>query len=633
MTYEQLCAKCEKDENSRCLLLPVNRSKNAAGPSINSIMGTSLSFYHQHQMISDETYAAAKSGFMTESDLEQQLSRRLIGCEPIAGIFVEGRLMSIWDASRQQLIKPGNALELMEAQVVSTGALIDAIDGKLTIRDAIENGIIDVSTGDALKRSLIAYNGDKEKNSLKTMMSKGSLAESKALRHLEIQIACGGVIEPKTGRYFAIPQSFDAGLLEKSDLQKIRKNKFFTDPDREERLSYLELCLRCVKDDTGRLFLPVHRINLAKTKRSKPRKKKIVIVDPSTSEELNCQTAFSKGLIDEEFFVQLLSEEGKTQEQIEDILYGKNKQSIPIPVTHERETSIDSRRDSKSDVFSCTSSSVDLGSIASTPLGSREPTPSLGVVSAAELETRLRSLAKDGFRVPIAAIKDETNGETISIFQAKERKLIDSVTEQRLLEAQAVTGGIILHTSGARLTPNEALSAKYITNRAFSTLTEAHKAWTGFSDRRTGKRNCLSLPEALKSGSGSYEAMTRFLEYQVVLGGVYDVQKREFHSLHEAVDNGLIESRKAERLADFSRHSRQLTDPRTNLMTTYSKLVEAAYLDSAGILTLSAWPRKQRSLKLESGLTVRASSLASSRASSRGTSPTRHLGTFEIGQI
>ena len=68
-------------------------------------------------------------------------------------------------------------------------------------------------------------------------------------------------------------------------------------------------------------------------------------------------------------------------------------------------------------------------------------------------------------------------------------------------------------------------------------------------------------------------------------------------------------------------------------MTTYSKLVEAAYLDSAGILTLSAWPRKQRSLKLESGLTVRASSLASSRASSRGTSPTRHLGTFEIGQI
>jgi hypothetical protein len=145
-------------------------------------------------MISDETYAAAKSGYMTESDLEQQLSRRLIGCEPIAGIFVEGRLMSIWDASRQQLIKPGNALELMEAQVVSTGALIDAIDGKLTVSDAIENGIIDVSTGDALKRSLIAYNGDKEKNSLKAMMSKGSLAESKALRHLEIQIACGGVI-------------------------------------------------------------------------------------------------------------------------------------------------------------------------------------------------------------------------------------------------------------------------------------------------------------------------------------------------------------------------------------------------------------------------------------------------------
>ncbi|CAG5094889.1 Oidioi.mRNA.OKI2018_I69.XSR.g13937.t1.cds [Oikopleura dioica] len=639
MTYEQLCAKCEKDESSRCLLLPIAGNKKPVGKPIQSIMGTPLSFYHQHKMISDETYAAAQAGFMSESDLEQQLSRRLIGCEPIAGIFVEGRLMSIWDASRQKLIKPGNALELMEAQVVSTGALIDAIYGKLTVNDAIQNGVIDMSTGDALNRSRIAYKGDKDKNSLKSMMNKGTLAESKALRHLEIQIACGGVIEPRTGRYFSIPQAFEAGLLEKNDLQKIRKNKFFTDPDREERLSYLELCLRCVKDDTGRLFLPVHRINLAKTKRSKPRKKKIVVVDPSTSEELNCQTAFSRGLIDEEFFVQLLTEEGKSQEQIDDILYGKSK-SIPLTVTHERElglcrykTSIDSRRDSKSDIFSCTSSSVDLGSIASTPMGSREPTPSLGVVSAAELENRLLKLAKDGFRVAIGAIKDETTGETISISQATDRKLIDSVTEQRLLEAQAVTGGIILHSSGARLTPNEALSAKYITNRAFSTLTEAYKAWTGFSDRRTGKRNCLSLPEALKSGSGSYEAMTRFLEYQIVLGGVYDVQKREFHSLHEAVDHGLIESRKAERLADFSRHSRQLTDPRTNLTTTYSKLVDAAEVDKEGILVLSAWPRKQRSLKLDSGLTVRASSIASSRASSRGTSPTRHLDTFDIGQI
>ena len=290
------------------------------------------------------------------------------------------------------------------------------------------------------------------------------------------------------------------------------------------------------------------------------------------------------------------------------------------------------RRDSASDTLSVGTASVDitLSSGVSSQNASRNNTPSLGAVSAAELDKRLKLLARDGTKMAIGAVRDGTTNEIISIAEAERKKLIDQTTEQRLYEAQAATGGIILHTSGKRLSPKDAAGARYINPRLLSGLNEAYKAWTGFPDRRSGKRNALSLPEALKSGAGSYETMTRLLENQVVLGGIVDTTTKCPMTLADAVERGWVEARKAERLADFNRHSRQLTCPRTNMNSTYAMLVESCEVVD-GIMVLVALPRKQRSLKLASGLDVRASSLSSSRASSRGASPPRR--TYDMGQF
>ena len=115
-----------------------------------------------------------------------------------------------------------------------------------------------------------------------------------------------------------------------------------------------------------------------------------------------------------------------------------------------------------------------------------------------------------------------------------------------------------------------------------------------------------------------------------MLGGIVDVETKTQITLYDAVERGWVDPRKAERLADFSRHSRQITNPVTNMNATYAELLQNTLIDEkTGVCVLNAYPRKQRNLKLESGLNVLAASLPSSRASSRGASPTRR--TFEMG--
>ena len=152
-------------------------------------------------------------------------------------------------------------------------------------------------------------------------------------------------------------------------------------------------------------------------------------------------------------------------------------------------------------------------------------------------------------------------------------------------------------------------------------------------DKHQNENVSKSLPEALRSGTGSYDMLTRLLEMQIVLGGIIDTQSKRRLSLQEAIDKNWIDSRKAERVADFNKHNRQLIDPLTNMNTTYAALLDQSIIEDS-LTILPALPRPNRSLKHASGLILRASSLASSRASSRGGSPppemriTRNVGQF-----
>merc|ERR1712176_1344292 len=108
----------------------------------------------------------------------------------------------------------------MEAQVAATGALIDVNTGKIRIDIAKETGCIDDALADALKRAAIAHNGGSEKMPLAEQVRKGSIAASTGSRLLEVQLACGGVVEPKTSLHFPVKPAIQRGLI---DTETIRQ--------------------------------------------------------------------------------------------------------------------------------------------------------------------------------------------------------------------------------------------------------------------------------------------------------------------------------------------------------------------------------------------------------------------------
>ena len=81
-------------------------------------MDHSLEFYAKSGLLSHSTLRATQAGFLTESDIENHMRRRLIGFEPIGGVVIAGtgHTLSLWEAARQGLLPGAIATELMEAQ-------------------------------------------------------------------------------------------------------------------------------------------------------------------------------------------------------------------------------------------------------------------------------------------------------------------------------------------------------------------------------------------------------------------------------------------------------------------------------------------------------------------------------------
>ena len=669
--------KCQYDSASGGLLLKIKGKSTKSKKPVKELefKDISIEVLKETGILSNSTYAAAKAGYLNSSDIESHLRRRLIGCEPIGGVSIDGKFFTLWDASAQGFIPSTIANELMEAQVAATGALLDAANQKLTIDKAERSGIIEPPTADNLRKFLISHQGKTPRDAIKKDLAGNSMVASRTLRMLEVQLSCGGIVDPATGLYFPVETAIKAGLITEELLSQIRNLKAFHNIDNDLRLTYLDLCLRCRRDDSDRLSLPIKSRKNTSRRPSAPtgqemklsgsgsrgkdkvRRRKIVVEHPDTKEEMSVKEAYERELLTKDDTIELLKQEGKSEEKIRQIIeFGRSRSSktthaissthTSSSTTHTAEKHVTSTQgtsihvehstfspnDSRSDIFSMSSSMSLPISVSQSSQGSRCNTPSLNAVSAAELEVRLRQLATEGARAPICAIRDESNGDIITISEAERRRLIDGLTEQRLLEAQAATGGIIDPNSRERISPAEAASRKIINSRLISSLNEAQKAYSGFFDRRT-RSNTQSLPEALRSGTGSYDMLTRLLEMQIVLGGIIDTQSKRRLSLQEAIDKNWIDSRKAERVADFNKHNRQLVDPLTNMNTTYAALLDQSVIEDS-LTILPALPRTNRSLKHASGLIVRASSLASSRASSRGGSPppemriTRNVGQF-----
>uniref|UniRef100_H2Z6W3 Uncharacterized protein n=1 Tax=Ciona savignyi TaxID=51511 RepID=H2Z6W3_CIOSA len=481
--------------------------------------------------------------------------------------------------------------------------------------------LIDDTQKDTLERAQRAITGYRDPVTGNTLslfeaMNKGYVTESRGIRLLEAQVATGGIVDPKASHRVPLSVAYQRGILSKKMFGKLTDSsddtKGFFDPNTNENLTYLELLSRTrTEPETGLVFLPLlekkkksrtsSRLDASasrkKKKRTTQRSRKVVIVDPDSGAEMTVKEAYQKGLIDRATAKQLMQQEGDWTEETE--------------LTREIET-----------VETTSTSSHNASSLSSQPQS--DDVFNQGAMSAAELSARLLQLSNAHLGA-IGGIIDVEKEETISITEALKRRLVDGTSAQRLLEAQAATGGIINPLVPSQpLSINEALAVGLIDRVTARRLANAEKAFRGFPDRRSNQ--LLSLGEALKKGICYYEAGTRLLEVQYITGGLVIPPHGKRIPLDAAVAEGYIDQRMADRLGDIQRYAKSVVDLKTNLLISYPDALEKTVVDKyTGVRCLEALPRLNRSVKMAGGITVQASSaytsLASSLASSRAESP------------
>ncbi|XP_029996280.1 envoplakin-like [Sphaeramia orbicularis] len=238
-------------------------------------------------------------------------------------------------------------------------------------------------------------------------------------------------------------------------------------------------------------------------------------------------------------------------------------------------------------------------SIPSSPLNSlpsplRSSFPSLNTASTvntinSHLSSSLSSLSPTAGdeHFPISGIYDTTTESRMSVRSALTRKLIDSDTALKLLEAQAASGGIVDLTKKDKLSVHKAAEHGLIDSGQMYKILNAQKAFTGVEDPVTKER--LAVGKAAQKGYIPQENAKRYMEAQYLTGGLVDPTKAGRLTVQDALNNNLIDSQTAKNLEDESAHTKELVDPITKEKVTYKQAMDRCKRDpTTGLLLLPA---------------------------------------------
>uniref|UniRef100_A0A8D3DUE6 Desmoplakin b n=1 Tax=Scophthalmus maximus TaxID=52904 RepID=A0A8D3DUE6_SCOMX len=520
----------------------------------------------------------------------------LKGTGPIAGVVVESK-MSLSEAKKQMLLSNGCADLLLEAQA-ATGHIIDPINNKkLTVEEACARGLVDIRDRDKLLAAEAAAMGYKDSSASKPLsvfeaMKKGIIDRNTGLRLLQAQESVGGILDPSLSVFLPKDTAIKHNLLDENLRNALNKSPAcYLDPDTEQDVSYGALKKRCkTEPHTGLLLLPItEKLDSSK------------LIFDGVRKPVTAQQLLDCGVLDKPTFNQLI----------------KGEKTVP-------EVSVDKKVFLKG-----------TGSIAAVAAGP------LGKMSLSEAKRQMLIFAPDspdslkhkasmsitlaspveavGEQEPVGAIFDTESLEKITIMEAVNRGLLDSITGLRLLEAQACTGGIINPTTGSRLGIQEASRQGIIDDDFATKLKPAQKAYFGFEDVKTRKK--MSAAEALKEMWLPHEAGQRFLEYQFVTGGLYDPEVGCRRSIEDALKMDWLDVRSAQKLQDIRHHTKNLTCPKSKLKISYKEALDNCLVEeSTGVRMLQASTVSSRGISSPYNVSSAPGSTTGSRSGSRRSS-------------
>ncbi|XP_019896635.2 plectin isoform X26 [Esox lucius] len=655
LSYAQLLKRCKIDPSSGMRLLSLGDKRIMFKGLRKEI---TIEEMLRSEIIDQNTVNELNEGLISLEEVSNRLRKYLEGTSCIAGVYVErtNDRLSIYQAMKKNMIRPGTAFELLEAQA-ATGYVIDPIKNlKLTVSEAVKLGIVGPEFKDKLLSAERAVTGYRDPYSGKTIslfqaMKKGLILKDHGIRLLEAQIATGGIIDPQESHRLPVEVAYNRGLFDE-EMNEILTDpsddtKGFFDPNTEENLTYLGLMERCITDPQTGLVLLLLKEKKRETKASSTssvRKRRVVIVDPESGKEMSVYEAYRKKLIDHQTYLELAEQECEWEEITKTSSDGVVK-SIIIDRRSGRQydiddalarglidqTSLDTYRSGNLAItefadmlsgnmsgFRSRSSSISSTSSSYNPMS---PIPSIRPPATIWNDPTDES-------GPVAGILDTDTLEKVSITEAMHRNLVDNITGQRLLEAQACTGGIIDPTTGERFAVAEATDKGLVDKVMVDRINLAHKAFIGFDDPRTKVR--MSASQALKKGWLYYEAGQRFLEVQYLTGGLIEPNVEGRVSLDESIKKGTIDARTAQKLRDVSAYSKYLTCPKTKLKISYKDAMDRSMVEEgSGLRLLEASSQSTKGLYSPYNASNSGSAAGSRSGSRTGSRTGSRRGSFD----
>lgn len=170
---------------------------------------------------------------------------------------------------------------------------------------------------------------------------------------------------------------------------------------------------------------------------------------------------------------------------------------------------------------------------------------------------------------PICGVYDNDTNASISVRSALARKMIDPTTAQRLLEAQAATGGIVDVNNRERYSVHKAVDRSLIDSTQLQQLLNAQKAFTGVEDPVTKAR--LSVGEAVQKGWMPKDNAMRYMQVQYLTGGLVNPNQAGRISIVDAAKGKLIDNAMMRELQDEANYTKDLVDPITKKKISYQQ--------------------------------------------------------------
>ncbi|XP_053101969.1 epiplakin [Hemicordylus capensis] len=503
----------------------------------------------------------------------------LHGTGSIGGIVLQpsNERLSLYEALKRNLVLPGAAVPLLEAQA-ATGFIIDPVNNqKLFLDDAVREGLVGPELYEKLQRAEGAASGYKDpftgkKISLFQAMKKGLLAEKQAMQLMDAQLSTGGVIDPHCGHYVPVEFAQKKGYLDE-DLNKTLSSprnatKTFSTLDSRESVTYSQLMAQCQRDEgSGIRLLPVSQAAAP-------------LSTEEQTEQLFRETLVGgKGLS----LWELLHSGYFTEEQRGDFLEKYQSGAVTLPQLASLVLGLMKDLETKAQAqvtFQGLRGAVPAVWLLDSGIISEETFAELAqgrktARDVSEMESVRRYLQGTG---SIAGVFIQASQEKMGIYQAMQNHLLLPGMGTRLLEAQAATGSITDPVKNQRLGAEEAIKAGMVGEELASQLLQAERALTGYRDPYSGKP--ISVCQAIRKELLPASTGIPLLEAQLATGGVIDPIHCHHLPLWAAYKHGFYDEDMHKTLSQHTSDTRVFFDPNAQESLTYQQLKDRCVQDA-----------------------------------------------------